>query len=102
MRARSDDRITERLIELSVARQLAADAHPNFGNAFGPAILMDPFHQGPADPAALVRGIDGHATDLQVIRVPLEPQARDGSAVKRVQETVIAIQVLTHVVFGLP
>ena len=101
MRVSADDLVAELLIELAVPRQLAADADPNFGNAFAAAVRMDPFHQRPADTASLKRGIDGDAAHVEVVRASLETQARDGPTLQPGQETMIPSQVLSHIVFGL-
>ena len=96
-----DDLVAERLIELAVPRQLAANAHSNLGNSRPTAVLVNPVHQGPAKTASLEGRVDRHAVDIQMIRTPLKPQAGNGSAIQPVQESVIAGQILPDVIYGL-
>ena len=65
--------VAERLIELTVSGQLAANANSNLGNARFAAVLVHPCHQGSANAAALERRVDRHPVDIQMIRPPLKP-----------------------------
>ena len=69
----ADDLVVERLIELAVSRQLAANANSNLGNTHSAAVPVHPFHQGSANAASLERRVDRHPVDIQMIRPSLKP-----------------------------
>jgi len=97
----ADDLVAERLIELAVPGQLAANANSHLGNARFAAVFVDPQHQCSANAASLKRRVNRDPVDIQMIRPPLNPQAGNGSAIQPVQESAIAGQILPDVLFGL-
>jgi len=97
-----DGGVTELLVEVEVARKLAADAHADYRITFGAGIAVDPVHQRPPYALALAGGIDGDAPHMQGVGLAIEPQAGNRLLIEQDQRPAGGFEIIADRCLGFP